>query len=286
MLRRYFLEVESARIEILESDGVGSPVFFCHGNSSAAAAFTPILEGELGRRHRLVAMSFPGHGDSPPAVKPATTYAIPQLGKVAAGVVRRLDLRSYVLVGHSLGGHALLEAPDLLHDSLGLMLISAPPLSLGTLVAAFRPDPSNGALFAGSLGEADAMALAQCFVADPESPVVAELAETILHTDPAFRPSLLQNLQAGSMCDEWEALRLLLCPLALLLGAHDRFLHADYFERVPVNRLWQGQVVRFEKCGHALHVEEPASFGRVLSEFIAEATASAITARKVGEGSA
>lgn len=268
-MRSYFVEIESTKIEIQESAGAGSPVFFCHSNSSAASVFRPILEGELGQRHRLIAMSFPGHGGSA-AADPESTYVIPRLGELAAGVIRKLGLQSYILVGHSLGGHALLEASHLLQDALGLMLISAPPLSLESIGEAFRPDPSNGMLFAGLLNEADAMALAQCFVADNESKVAAGIAEAILGTDPAFRPSLLKSLQEGKMIDEWQALAGLSCRIALLLGTHDQFLQADYFNKIQTERLWRGQLIRFKNCGHSLQVEAPLLFSHVLSRFIAD----------------
>lgn len=266
-MQRHTLLLNGLSLELLESSGSGSPIFCCHGNSAAAAAFLPLFHTPLARQHRLLALSFPGHGGSAAA---PDHYSIPALGELAARVIRHLGLARPLLVGHSLGGHALLEASHLLTGAAGLMLISAPPLSLGTLADAFKPDPTDGALFGGALTPEAVNTLARCFLATP--PAVATLAQVradICATDPAFRPALLASLQSGQLRDEWQALAAWPAPLALLQGSADAFLQGDYFSRVPATRLWGGGPQQFDGCGHALHLEAPQRLAQLLARFAA-----------------
>lgn len=63
-MNKYVKEINGIRTEIIESRGVGTPVFIFHGNSSGASAYVDLLQSEVGDTYRLIAVSFPGHGES------------------------------------------------------------------------------------------------------------------------------------------------------------------------------------------------------------------------------
>lgn len=263
-----FIDVQGITIEVCESAGSGTPIVLSHGNSADAQTFAPILAGDVGQRHRLIALSFPGHGRSQPA--PSTeNYAIPALGGFIAAAIDALGLERYVLAGHSLGGHAMLEALPQFRGALGLLLLCAPPIHLGVMGDAFA-DPTGGALFSAQLDAEQAQALAECFLAHPTAQTLQALREAILRTDVRFRPALLASLGQGRMLDEVAAFADATIPIGLVMAERDRFLNQDYPATLDVGRLWRGAVQVLPDCGHAVHVEAPERVAELLAAFAAD----------------
>lgn len=271
-IRRHMLAVDDSSLEIFESAGKGTPIFFFHSNSSAADSFEAILRSPLGQRHRMISVSFPGHGGSSPAVTPTNTYTIEMLGRLAAKIVAAYGSPRYFLVGHSLGGHALLEALDHFPGGLGLLLISAPPISIPTLGQAFKPDPSGGCLFKGELTEVEVDGLAACFVSDISNAAFDAIRRNIDRTDRHFRPALGASIGQGLLRDERVSFSQAKLPIALLAGSEDKFLNSEYYSILPEEKLWTGRVLTFEGCGHALHLEAPSRFESLLAAFILDCT--------------
>lgn len=262
-MRSKTVTVNGLSIETLESEGRGPHVFLCHGNSSAANSFEPLLTGAFGRTFHVVAINFPGHGAS----SPAEDCSIEALGRLAAAIVRQFQPEQYWLVGQSLGGHALLEALDAFPDARGLALISAPPISLSTFQQAFKPDPTAGCLFKGELGEAEIEMLAACFSEKAAPRAMARLKENIRATAPSFRTALGASLAAGRLRDERDIFAQSRLPVLLLAGTEDKFLNLDYYATLP-QRDGRTATAIFEGAGHALHLEEPERFERTLRDFI------------------
>lgn len=272
-MRQRRLTINHSMIEVLESDGQGPPIFLCHGNSGSASSWERLLKGPLGRKRRMVAISFPGHGNSDCAEDPGASYSIEALGRLAAAVVHSYGSPRCWLVGHSLGGHAILEALDDFPGALGVLLISSPPLSLSTLGLAFKkPDPSDGCLFKGELTKEETDHLASCFAGTGNGEMFDTIRANILRTDPRFRVNLGISLSEGRMRDERRIFETTRLPIALLAGTEDRFLNADYYASLPAQQMWGGRPVMFEGRGHALHLETPEQFEQVLSQFL-DATA-------------
>lgn len=273
MTNKRILDIDGIPTEVLESGGQGDPIFIFHGNSSAADSFRRLMDGALGQRHRIVAVSFPGHGGSAQASEPEAMYSIQMLGRFASQVVRAHGAARYWLVGQSMGGHALMESIDRFPGAQGLLLISSPPVSLATLGEAFRPDPSAGCLFKGELTEDEIALLVRCFGEKLPGPDQALLAHNIKRTDPEFRPFLGMSLARGDMLDERALLDDAPFPVAILGGTDDRFLNADYYASLPAHKLWKNQAILFEDSGHMLHLEQPERFEAVLSEYVGAAEA-------------
>ncbi len=267
-MRRRILAIKDLKIEVLESDGGGSPIFFCHHNSGAASSFKDLFTSEIGKRRKMIAFSLPGHGGSTRANVPAEQYCIASLGKIAADVVQSYGSADYWLVGHSLGGHAILEALSAFPRASGLMLVSCPPLSLSNLVRAFKPDPSAGALFKGELTNAQLNQLVSCFI-DPRHEAAWQIVrDNIMQTDPHFRPALAASLQAGKIRNEIEAFECATMPIAMVAGTDDRFLNLEYVSAHRGDRLWRKQVIFCNASGHVPHLEVPGLFSQILEEFL------------------
>jgi len=271
-MRQRSILIDGLTIEILDSEGEGLPVFACHGNSSAADSFAGLLNSPLGSRYRIMAISLPGHGASSGYAENESEpgYSIEMLGRLLAKVIEAQECKPYVLIGHSLGGHALLEALDHFHGAAGMMLICAPPIAHEVLGQAFQPDPSDGLLFKEGLSEAEALRLAACFSAGRDNDLLQPMTQRILRTAPGFRSALGASLASGKLRDERPQLDTTTIPVAMLAGSADRFLRSDYIAAIESDKWWRGGTIWYDGCGHVPHLEAPERFEQMLAEFLAD----------------
>lgn len=115
--------------------GHGTPVLLLHGLASSRGAFNPIFT-ELARRHRVIAVDLPGHGDSelPDRGEPLT----PRAQAYALGAfLDALGLDKVHVVGNSMGGWVALE---LAADGRALSVTGLCPAGL------WRPIPNRSPL--------------------------------------------------------------------------------------------------------------------------------------------
>jgi pimeloyl-ACP methyl ester carboxylesterase len=93
-------------------DGSGPPVLLLHAALHDRTDYSSVQEA-LGRGRRVIALDWPGHGESPAADEPLGAV---QFGDLATEFVDRLDLHNVVVVGNSVGGYAAcrlaLDRPD------------------------------------------------------------------------------------------------------------------------------------------------------------------------------
>ena len=270
-MRNLTLRLEHGALTGLESQGTGPAVVLCHGNSASASLFRPLLESELGRRHRMIALNFPGHAGSYSTQPGADAYSIPGFAKVLVAAVRALGLSECVLVGHSLGGHVMTTALQSLPQARALLLVSAPPLKPGALSDVFKEDPTAGAMFAGALepDQVDRFAAALLEPAKLDAATVEQLCASIRTTDPAFRPALLASIGAALIQDEQAILASTEVPTALAYGTEDRFIQPSYYDRIELKAPWREGVIAFHGSGHCLHLDAPNEFRMLLTEFLA-----------------
>jgi pimeloyl-ACP methyl ester carboxylesterase len=93
-------------------DGSGPPVLLMHAALHDRTDYSSVHDA-LASGRRVIALDWPGHGESPSVDEPLGAV---QFGDLAVEFVDRLDLRNVVVVGNSVGGYAAcrlaLERPD------------------------------------------------------------------------------------------------------------------------------------------------------------------------------
>lgn len=261
------IRLATGLMHYLDSQGPGPCVLLLHGNSSAAAAFAEQFAA-LGARYRLLALDLPGHGQSAPAAP--EHYSFAGYADALVEFVARAELHDYLIVGHSLGGHAALEALPRLPGLRGLCLIGAPPFNGANAGQLFHPEPTGGLVFQADLDDAQVDRLAQAFV-NPARLAPAQLSQIagfIRDTDPQVRAALGHSLGSGAHADELALLAASATPTLLLQGREDAFIDASACARAA--NFWpaQLQVVLFDGCGHCPHVEDPARCNDLIDSFI------------------
>ncbi|MET0793589.1 MAG: alpha/beta hydrolase [Polyangiaceae bacterium] len=275
-LLRTMTEVAGEGVACLESPGSGPDLLLCHSNSTSAELYRPLLEGPLGARCHAVAVDFPGHGRSAFSQRGSDAYSLPALARGLAELVARRRLERYVLVGHSLGGHAILEALDALPGARGVFLISAPPIQPTNLAQVFQPDPSEGLLFKSALESAEVDRFARALLRPGVAPRASEAAmrEAIAATDPAFRSVLGSSLAAGLLGDEIASAARSSVPMALSFGTDDPIIRSNAYRAVELRNPWRGGAFPFGGQGHSPHLTAPVEFSELLGAFIDECAGS------------
>jgi pimeloyl-ACP methyl ester carboxylesterase len=265
-VRPFRLQVGQQNIAGHESAGTGRPIVLVHGNSSSSKVWKKQLEGPLGGKYRLIAIDLPGHGDSAAAPNPEKDYSAPGYSGCIAAIARQLDLKDAVLVGWSLGGHAVLEAASILPMAAGLMIFGTPPIGKGAdgfagfkglSAVAFTPDPSDA-----EIETWHEQAFAPKF-----SPIPAFFGADFRKTDGAARGCLGASAQQGLFQDEVAIVRDLRIPLAILHGAEEQIVDLDYLRRLTAPTLWRQEVQVIDNAGHTLQWEQPQAFDRLLDAF-------------------
>jgi pimeloyl-ACP methyl ester carboxylesterase len=93
-------------------DGSGPPVLLLHAALHDRTDYASVHDA-LRRGRRVIALDWPGHGESPAVDEPLGAV---EFGDLAVEFVDRLDLRNLVVVGNSVGGYAAcrlaIERPD------------------------------------------------------------------------------------------------------------------------------------------------------------------------------
>lgn len=265
-LRPLRLAIGGQTIAGFESQVTGRPILLVHGNSSSSRIWQKQLEGPLGAKYRLIAIDLPGHGASSPPLNPEQDYSGAGYAGCIAAVARELGLKDAVVVGWSLGGHAVLNAAASLPMASGLMIFGTPPIGKtpdgfsgfkGLSATAFTPAPSD----------AETEEWLKTLFAPGYAPVPSFVADDFRRTDGNARGYLGAAVQAGRFDDEVEIVRQLKIPLAIVQGSEEQIVDLGYLQRLPAPTLWRGQVQLIEGAGHATQWEKAEAFDKIVDEF-------------------
>jgi pimeloyl-ACP methyl ester carboxylesterase len=267
-MKQFFKTINGVRIEFLESKGEGLPVFIFHGNSGSASAYESLMKSAVGKKHRVISVSFPGHGNSEYLVDDKSSMSIQELGDFANKVVSSFKVEKYILIGQSLGGHALLEALEDFSKAIGMILVSAPPISLDTLVDAFSPDPTDGLLFKADLDDVEVGRFADAFIHQQSNDAKTRLMQDIKKTNGRFREALGNSLSNGLLQDEIKSIKSSKLPVLIIYGENDQFIESNYYTRFRGNARYGVDFSSVSNCGHAVQLEKPEQFENLIETYI------------------
>jgi len=265
-LRPLKLQFGEQTIAGFESAGTGRDILLVHGNSSSSQIWQKQLQGPLGAKYRLVAIDLPGHGGSSPAPDPEHGYSGAGYAGCIAAAAEELGLKDAVVVGWSLGGHAVLNAAPSLPMAAGLMIFGTPPIAKtpdgfsgfkGLSATTFTPAPSD----------VEIAAWLKTVFAPDYAPLPAFVDTDFRRTDGNARGYLGASVQAGRFADEVEIVRGLGIPLAIVHGSKEQMVDLGYLQRLPAPTLWRGQVQVVDGAGHAMQWERAEAFDRLVDAF-------------------
>ncbi|MBF0415374.1 MAG: alpha/beta hydrolase [Magnetococcales bacterium] len=262
------VNISGADLAVYEGTGQSAPtLFLVHANSQDASSFDQQIDGPLGDRFRVVAIDLPGHGNSFRSKHPDQEYSLAGFARIISEVANRLHQGPTVYIGHSLGGHLLIQAAERLPGLRGLLALGTPPLQAPPRFdLAFLPHAASAFILQEHLSEIETDLWAKAQTCQPLfHERIMRIREAIRHTDPRCRSSLGQSI--GTLPDECAILQRLAVPVALVVGERDPFINLDYCHNLPLPRLWRNGLHIVPGCGHSPQWEQPEEFNNLLTAF-------------------
>lgn len=258
--------------------GEGPPIVLLHGVTLQAAVWAYQVR-DLAPRHRMIAVDLRGHGQSEPGEAGMTIAA---MADDLADVLEALDLRQVTLVGHSMGGMAVLRAcrrhPNLLADRVGAIALVAsaggiaPPLSgwhrfapkaAALVVAGHRALGGNGPVLPSST--AGERATRVVFGLRPDPAAVRATFDLARAMAPDRFVALIPELVGFDERAVFEAFPM---PCTVVVGDRDRLTPPRYAEALTAT-LPGSRLVVWPGAGHMLMYERRESLDNLLDELSA-----------------
>lgn len=269
--------------------GEGRPLVLLHGITLRHDVWAPQFH-QLADRYRVIAVDLRGHGRS---VAGSDGFGLPRLGQDLVTLLDELAISDAIVVGHSMGGMALMrfcgDHPDVVEDRVAgvVFLASAghnvihPALSgaAGRLsdrsIAAVE---RRGSIPRLPLPVADRMSRL-AFGNHPSRRAVRIVSEMGAAMDPR---SLMLSGAGLLEHDARDALRMTRTPSLVVVGTR------DLLTPVPAGRnlariLPNSDFVILPKCGHQVMQERPDELGELLDSFVERIEEDTPLARAVDE---
>ena len=240
---------------------------FLHGNSSSANFWKPLMESELREAFNFLTFDLPGHGNSPVPENPQETYSLTAYADLLLEIISKFDLKNYFLLGHSLGGHIILESLDGLSDCKGAIVMGTPPLTLPPqLEMAFLMSPQFISFMQSGTDRGIMESTFKSMVPEDNEALADLLFEDYFKTDPQAREFLTQNIYQGKFVDELKVLQQTEIPVYIVIAEQDQMVNPAYFTHF----LSDQELIRVPAAGHYAPLEKPEAFVRlILERFIA-----------------
>jgi pimeloyl-ACP methyl ester carboxylesterase len=269
MIHERSITLSSGLVSYRETDGRGKVVLLIHGNSFSNTVFDQQMNGELGKKHHIIAPDLPGHGRSDNSNVPHTTYTIPGYADIITELLGQLGLDRVILMGWSLGGHIAIEMTASALEIEGLVISGTPPIATGPkeMSRVFKQTPVSDLLARPEFTEADALLFMQSAVGRRTSNQA--FLETILRTDGRARQRLIEHwLEADQRYSQHQRLENYSNPIAVIQGENEPLFDNGYLSCVAWNNLWEDKIHILSEAGHAPFLEYPASFNAIFDRFI------------------
>ena len=228
----------------------GTPVIFCHGSGGGHHHWLYQLKGLKGKINPL-AVDLPGHGRS--EGEPADDIA--RYSNWLHLFAKALNLRPFVVAGHSMGGAITLDyALNYPEDILGLILVGSG--------ARLRVLPAFLETLQGGVVPAALADFLYCPDASQElqqkgREEVTSTAASIYHAD----------LSACDKFDVTDKLARISQQVMMICGSEDRLTPVKYSHYLA-EKLPSGRVEVIDGAGHMVMIEKPEEVNQAIEVFI------------------
>jgi pimeloyl-ACP methyl ester carboxylesterase len=234
-------------------------IVFIHGNSHSSRTFEHQFKSQELSDYRIIALDLPGHGLS----SKSEIYTIPFFSEILANFIEELQIKKYILIGHSLGGHIAIESLDKTTPK-GIAIFGTPPVKEKfEPQLCFQPKEELGLIFKPNLNEEEALAVAKSFY-NSSLDLRIDL-EDILLVDQEFKTKLVESCGSNVLKNELKLLQEFNGAISILHGIHDNYLIKDYLTGLELP-LWNDGLIEVP-AGHNIHKEAPDQFNTELNSF-------------------
>lgn len=251
-----------------EVHGEGAPVVLLHGFTGSTSTWSTFI-ANWKEHFQLITIDLPGHGKTVTKSPRTMEACCSDLKKL----FQHLNFSEIHLIGYSMGGRTALSFAMFYPEWVAsLTLESASPGLASEYERIKRVQHDEGLAQrieqAGIVDFVDFWENVPLFETQKKlAPAVQQAIrqERIGQSEEGLSQSL-RFMGTGKQPSWWEQLTLFPKPVLLIVGTADKkFMQIN---EMMEKRLQTGELAAIEKVGHAIHVEEPEIFGKLVTEFI------------------
>ncbi len=252
----------------------GQPMVLLHGVTLSSAIWTGQF-ADLSSRYQVIAPDWRGHGKSSPGRE---GYGLSLLARDLVTLLEHFDVRNAVLVGHSMGGMALMRCaidfPELLGArSSGLVFLStaASRVASGPATAPLRLTRSFATRAPEAAGRAATdvprdigyVGVRLGFGPRPSAVWVEACRQLLAAMSPLALSASTLSLLDHNVRDELPRIEL---PTRVMVGTHDLVTPLRQSEEIAAG-IANAELVRFDGAGHLVMLERRTALSQALDSF-------------------
>lgn len=264
------IEANGIRLNVRRA-GEGPPLVLLHGFTGSATTWTPHLDA-FASRFLVIAVDLPGHGDSGVPSGPAC-YRMEQCVADLLALFDRLEIAQAVLLGYSMGGRVALNLAIAAPERIRALVLESTSSGIADPDERLARRRSDAAL-ADMIEQKGIAAFVEYWERLPLFSSQAVLPVAIRNRERAQRlannphglATSLRSIGTGMMAPLHDRLGEIQIPVFLIAGELDEKycrLGRDMAGALPTARL-----VVVPDAGHAVHLEQPDTFRRLVLEFL------------------
>lgn len=255
-------------VDIL-NENQSKTVVFLHGFTGSTATWNRIAAALPG--YKIVLIDLLGHGktESP---QQAYRYAMELQVRDLKKLLDKLKLTNYALVGYSMGGRTALAFASAFPEHIKLLILESASPGLKTTAEQVERQLRDEKLAERILGDGllefvDFWEKIPLFDSQKNLPgnVQERIRQERISQKPIGLANSLIGMGTGSQASYWDGLNRLKMPVLLMAGTMD----AKFME---IAKRMEEQLASATFCaieaGHAIHVEKPAEFATIVSEYL------------------
>ena len=253
---------ETVKLNYSEA-GQGVPVVMLHGFPLASGIWQAQQQG-LSDGYRVITPDLRGHGQSP---TPEGVYEMELVARDVLALLDSLEIDKAVILGHSMGGYAVLAGWKLAPERfLALGLIASQAAADSDEARQGRYKTADKVAAEGSQVVADAM-MTKLFgpTLAADSPIREQVRQMILKTSPIGIVGTLKGMAAR--VDSTAPLAKIQIPLLILAGESDQIIPLEKAKGLAA-AIPQATLKVIGGAGHMPMLEQPAATTAAIREFL------------------
>ena len=246
----------------LRDRGRGEPnLVFLHYWGGSSRTWDDVID-QLADQHRSIALDHRGWGESD---APAQGYGISDLANDAQNVISALELKRYVIVGHSMGGKtAQLLASRRPAGLAGLVLVAPSPPGPTVL-----PNDQREALL-HAYDSRESIAYVRDYILTA-LPLTDAQKERVIEDSLRGAPAAKQAWPTQAMLEDIRAdARLINVPTLVLSGERDQVDPTPRLLEEVLLCIATSQLQVLPQTGHLPMLEAPAALAQAIRQFVAK----------------
>ena len=240
-----------------EDSGSGEAILLLHGWGASARLYDPLRQ-MLSQKYRVLAMDFPGFGESP---EPPAAWDVDAYADLVLAFCEALGVEQCALVGHSFGGRVIIK--------LCARQLAAPAITKIVLIdsAGIKPVPSKQSLRRGRRFRMGKKILSLAPVQKLFPDALENLRQKHGSADYKAASPLMRQVLVKTVNEDLTPLLEKIQPPTLLIWGRN-----DTATPLADAQLMEGKIpgaglVVLENAGHYSFVEQQGQFLRVMGSF-------------------